>query len=365
MAMNALLADLNGTHYLGTQEGETLSRNTANVVVFPHGCPFARNPFEEVVFDADQARDFLRVNVTNLMDEVNALTIHDASVISYHKLLAVKHGLVSPAFLPANFHVIYSEAGQMTDPDTVAKLAHGGTKTSREITDSLTAQDMQDIRETFTDRVCLVAFVFRSRGHHFVPAYQELYQRIWTKCRYANGKLKITFEHMATFALHAVFPIILDDFWTNALANFQCNGALAKRYDGAPAGMAGPAVLKQGIEDLMMIAPGIAGRLEDGLTYIKELEVEATGNRYHGSVNARYYGAKRIVVDEKRLGAIAATIKAAIDALAPDAPIGQSAALARIANNAPLTGAVLGRAIGSISNRNEVIDPLLIAPVHN
>jgi hypothetical protein len=354
-----LLKDLNGDHYMGTQEGETLARLFANDYLFPFGMPAAKNPLEAVDINEDQIRAFMRINVRNMQIQVKDITLLDASVISFHKLLAVRDGLVSPSFDPKAYFVGYSEARQMDQPKTDEALNEKDTPTFDAIMAELPDQRRKEIAKTFTDRVCLVAFVFRARGHHYLDQYQELYSRIWQKCRYNPGMLHITFQHLATYALHAIFPVILDDFWKHAVTNSRVNGALLKRFDVAVAGMAGPIVLQQGIRDLLMIAPGIKDRLDEAMRYLDNINLQLAGHRFNGSVNARYYGAIRIPIDEKKLGAIAATLKAALNALAPDAPLGQSPALIRIATNAPITGAVLGRAIGNIANREEVINPLL------
>jgi hypothetical protein len=166
--------------------------------------------------------------------------------------------------------------------------------------------------------------------------------------------------HLARNAFHAIYPIVLDRFWVQSVQNGRVNGALAKRLDVAPAGFAGPYVLWQGLQDLLMIAPGIKGRIEEAYRYLEQQIAWASNHRYNGSVNARYYNAQRGDLNEKRLGAVAATISAAIDNLTEDAPIGKSPALKRIATNAPITGAVLGKAIGQIAQRPEVVNTLMI-----
>lgn len=363
--VDALVEDLNGDHYLGTQEGETLVTEEPNVYIFPHGMPSAANILEKVVLDKNHVTAFLSVNYSFLKASIPSITDKDAAIIAYHRLLAVTEGLVSPQFLKANFFVNYSEARQLTDEKTREAVAAPNFKALNTFIAHLTPEIRKNIKETFVDRVCLVAFVFRARGHHYTNEYQDLYTRVWRKCRYKPEELHITFQNLATVALHAIFPIILDNFWSKSVTDSHANGALCKRFDVAPAGMAGPSVLRQGVQDLLMIAPGIRSRLEDSMKYLDDIHQQMLANRYNGSVNARYYNAKRINVDEKRLSAIAATIYAAVKALAPEAPIANSPALQRIANNAPITGAVLGRAIGTIANRAEVVDPLLIEPSDN
>jgi hypothetical protein len=352
--------DLNGDHYLGLQEGETLVRTDANVYVFPFDFPSAQEPQENVSISVAEMKAFCYCNYNYLKSIQESGQVlyndHDAAIITLHRMLAVKHGLVSPHFRPADNYVDYSEAWQL-DEEQTSKLILDVDFNSK-----VTVEEKKHLMASFVDRVSLVAFVFRARGHHYMDTYDELYTRVWQKCRYNLGHLHITFKNLATAALHAIFPCILDAFWVEEVSRSHVNGAIAKRMDCAVAGMAGPNVLKQGITDILMVAPGLEGRFQEPLVYLDEVLVKLAAHRFAGSVNSRYYGAPKVRFDEKRLSAIAAIISAALDALTEDAPLAKSAALKRIANNAPITGAVLGRAIAVLPNRPEVINNLLIAP---
>jgi len=352
--------DLNGDHFLGTQEGETLTNLGHHTFYFPHGVPSAANPHENVEMTSAQAGNFVCVNATQLMALHGIADRAVAVKIAFCRMLAVKHGLVSPAFVAANFFVKYQETTVLTEAQTLAVHGLGGFVTPVQAKAILLPDLVKSLTKLFTDRVCMVAFVFRARGHHYTQNYQELYERVWEKCRYKPAEAQLPWEMIAVHCFHAIYPVILDQFWANSVTNFRANGALCKRFDVAPAGAAGPFVINQGLRDLLMVAPGIEARLEEAIEYLDRLLVELREHRFNGSVNSVYYGARKVVIDEKALGAIAATIKAAVDNLTENAPIGASPALKRIANNAPITGAVLGRAIGNIANRPEVVDPLMI-----
>jgi hypothetical protein len=350
------LNDLNGKHYLGTQEGEILIAHPKNVYLIPEALVTASNPLEEVKVTEDEANSFLLVNVNNMLDA--GVSIDEASIIALHRLFAVKHGLVSDLFQPNAFSVEYREVIKITVD--IENSINNKRKDLKPIRDVLTKDIIHDVSTTFYDRVCLVAFVFRARGHHYLPDYQQLYSRVWNKCRYATNQLHISFLNLATLAFHAIFPIVLDQFWTEAVINMNCNGALSKRYDVAPAGSAGPYVLHQGILDIEMVAPGLGNKLKDAYLYLNQVLDDLRKHRFNGSVNARYYAAQRVAFDEKRVSAIAATIYAALNSLTDNAPLADSPALQRIANNAPITGAILGKAIRSLSERPEVVNVLLL-----
>jgi len=355
--MAVKLDALNGHHYLGTQEGERLVRSPINAIVFPENCPSANQPLALVNFSQDEADDFVSANIANLrrIQENNqrVVTDQEAGAIAFHRLVAARLGLVSPKFNAQNYHVDYNDAIQLDHDQTDALGVINNLA-------GLVPEAMQnDINDNFVDRVAIVAFVFRGRGHHYLDDYEELYRRVWRKCRYDEEGLHLSWQLIATAALHGIMPEILDNFWRDECTAGHVNGALIKRFDVAPAGAAGPHVLHQGVLDLVMIAPGIRDRLIEAIRYLEQVLNELSQHRFAGSVNHRYYGAPRVAFDEKRLGAIAATIKAALDQLTDDAPLGKSPALIRIARNAPITGGVLGRAIGQIANRPEVVETLL------
>lgn len=353
---------LNGDNWVGPKEGETLEAREANIIFIPHGMQTANAPLQTLEITQEQMRAFMRLNIRHLMHLRGAfqppLSDNQICILAYLKLLVVKNGLASRHFDPAAYHVDYTEVvGEDHLGHDVEDLPEGFR-----LVDHLSAANQRLISESFADRVCLTAFVFRGRGHHYLDSYEELYGRVWEKCRWAPNVLQIPFKYQATIGLHAIYPMILDQFWKHCVDESLCNGALIKRFDVAPAGIAGPKVLAAGLEDIQMVAPGLKERLREAIDYLEGVIAQTREHRFAGSVNARYYGAPRIRVEEQKLSAIAATIKASVDGLAEDAPIARSAALQRIARGAPVTGAVLSRAIGRIAEREEVVNSLLIAP---
>lgn len=100
-----------------------------------------------------------------------------------------------------------------------------------------------------------------------------------------------------------------------------------KRLDSAPAGTAALHAIKVGLNDLQMVAPGIKTKLEQEVNYLNHKLEELEAHRFAGSVNARYYGTHKVAVDETKLAALGAAIKACLEALAEDAPLNNSPAL--------------------------------------
>jgi len=350
----------NGDLFIGSQEGELLDTKPANTIIIPDDMVTAVAPLDAVKVDSDHALQFLDANFVYLKNLTDRRTLSDkeAYAIAYHRLLAVRSGLVSDKFDPATFNVKYTEVSRVPMA-VIEKMPNYAPKICLRGFDAVM---VADITKTFTDRVCLVVFVFRARGHHYLDTYEELYTRVWRKCRFEMDRVYVSFQDLATVCLHAIYPRVLDDFWGHSVSGMLCNGALIKRYDTAPAGTAGLVVLKQGVQDLIMVAPGIGERLRNDIEYLNKTAAQMDEHRFRGSVNARYYGTRKIDFDEKRLAAIASTILASLHALAEDAPLAKSAALKRIADNAPITGAVLGKAISKIVDKPQVVDALLLEP---
>jgi len=349
--------DLNGADWIGSQEGEVLTRETRNVILVQPWLTVPSNPLERIDIPRDEYVTFMALNIIALQQADPTINDREKAAIALHRYYALRDGLVSPSFDPKTYFVKYSECVWATESEINAAIAF--MQAHNDFLDVLTKEIRTWIRRTFIDRVCLVSFVFRVRGHHYMNSFEELYMRVWQKCRYEMSHLGITFQNLATAALHAIFPIVLDLHWTNCVNDGRCNGALIKRYASACAGCAGPYVVQQGVQDIEQIAPGVRKHLTVAIAYLETLMPRLEQHRYAGSVNHSYYGVARVVIDERRLGAAAAVVKAAIDGLASGDPLGQSAALKRIAKYAPVTGAVLARAIGNLSNRPEVVNPLL------
>jgi hypothetical protein len=160
-------------------------------------------------------------------------------------------------------------------------------------------------------------------------------------------------------------PIHLDAIWKEGRDKAIVNGALGKRYTCAAAGTAAIWTIAAGYQDLRLVAPGIPSALPGSVQYLESLVSQLEKHRYANSINARYYGAPRIGIDESKLAAIAATIYAALSGFAPNAPLARAPSLLRVANNAPITGAIFARAISNIALSPKVVTALVELPAPN
>lgn len=349
--------EINGDISLGSMQGETLVSRVETTVVVPRDIANPAAPLQAVDMNADQLKAFIAANTWYLRVNIPDISQVDAVRIAYFRALLYARGLIGTDFNRETFNVEYNDCRRLT-ADEMTAVRTWGTDNGW-MTGMLTAQVRKGIQDIFVDTICLVAFVFRVRGHHYMAEYESMYNRIWQKMRFTDDMKLLSFQKLAVHCTHAIFPMILEQFWTLQVQGTKCNGALIKRYVSAAAGTAGIFVVQAGLNDLYNVAPGIRDRLDTQISYVENIMERILEHRYAGSVNARYYRAPHIVFDESRFSATAAIILAAIRALDDDHPLLASKALQRIANNAPITGGIIGRGIAQLSNNPQVANSLI------
>jgi hypothetical protein len=353
--------DLNGSLYSGSLEGEVLITSPETGVPFPPGMSAASDILDSQRYSVEDMHRFLIANM-HVLDRYNAtsqtpISAADIEKIALIRFFCARAGFISPKFDPAANYVEYNDAFYMTD----AQMERAVAETPFRMT--LTAQVRGNIRMRIYDLIATVAFVFRVRGHHWQESINELYTRVWNRTRLEPAPLP--WNLIARHALHAIMPIHLDAIWKEGRDKAIVNGALGKRYTCAAAGTAAIWTIAAGYQDLRLVAPGIPSALPGSVQYLESLVSQLEKHRYANSINARYYGAPRIGIDESKLAAIAATIYAALSGFAPNAPLARAPSLLRVANNAPITGAIFARAISNIALSPKVVTALVELPAPN
>jgi len=166
----------------------------------------------------------------------------------------------------------------------------------------------------------------------------------------------ITMQQLATTALHAIYPIVLDNFWTEMTLTRSISGGLCKRYTCAPAGSAFVFSLRNGLTDIKMVFPGV---YDQNSELFDKLEAEYEYLRVHrwsGSINHNYYGAERYEVDESLYFGLASVVYGVYQEFVPDAKLIGSNSLSRLAGNAPLIGAVLGTVLRQVTRSSQFVE---------
>jgi hypothetical protein len=348
--------DLNGECFIVGAEGEVEEKVDKNVVVFPPGFT-AAGPTTigaAIVHTPEHTADFLVANVA--VSIAAGRTVADAAKIAYVRYLAARNGLISPDFAAASHNVRYNHAERLDDAGLARLKASviGNASHETAIRAAITVDFKKIARRAFTDVVCCVAYIFRVRGHHYRDDILDRYTSLWARCLKRDADLPASWELLATDALHAIMPDVLDNYWRDSAAEAKCAGALIKRLDSAPAGVAGVLALKRGLTDVMMLFPGVAEKVPDSFRYFTHVSGQVESSRWGGSINCRFYGVARIRVDEGRIGALASVVMGIYDQLATDSKLRESPALKRLAETAPATGGAIGMAARRTVNSNKM-----------
>jgi len=340
--------DLNGACFIAGAEGEAEELIDRNIIYFPADFPRNgdANAGNEVKPSAKLAQRFVYLNYRHLVAGAGKRNNDQAAKISYIRFLAARNGLVSPAFTLEAHNVRYNHAvNAIPEDDTIAAAA--ATKPDahmKEINAVLNESVRKKLRLMFADMVCSVAYIFRVRGHHYRPDIRPRYITLWSRCLHTEADLLLDWELVATDALHAIMPDILDNFWEKCVNNSLCAGALIKRYDSAPAGVAGVLALKRGLDDVNLLFPKINIIAADSKAAFDDTYAHVSVSRWGGSINHRFYGVTRIRVNEQAIGVLASVVMGIYEHLAPDAKLRDSPALRRLAEIAPATGGAIGMA---------------------
>lgn len=327
--------DYNGECFILGTEGEREELVPAHSVhIFNHVGP-------NIAMNAAACDEFFNnqvVGLTAVVGDPN-LTPLVITRIAYLRMLAARIGLYRSADNPAAHNCRYADFtihnGNVPLPGPYGQhlIAH------------LPVDVRLALRAKFSNMVCCVAYMFRVRGHHYLDEFQARYSALWRKCLYQEDDPGLPWVYIARHVLHAIYPDDLDAYWMNCVQNARCSGTLIKRYNSAPAGIAGIAALRKGIDDLFMVFPTIAERNQNAIDHLEALELQVTNDRWAGSVNRRFYGGAQLVVDEALLAALAASVLGALQSFAPNSPLAQSRALARIAQNAQITQGVIAQVL--------------------
>jgi len=386
--------DFNGDVFLtgGAGEREELLNN--RVVAVPPGMPFHRTTaFNPANQDHQQHLDlFNRLNywyyVRQVVERpaavagVHPIRAPDAGLaqrirrIAYARTMSARMGHYHYNGTPANHHTRYSEY-MVYDAHTLELFARDVFEDDTiDIVDLPTAlagilpipnvADDRAWRSTYRSKhlntVCIVAYFFRVRGHHWTAEMNDRYSSVWRKCLYDEDGPGLDWQYIAHDVLHAIFPDDLDNIWTNAANADNCAGALVKRVSSMPAGVAVVAALNAGVADLQLIVPRALVFVQDAVNHLNDVNQQLAGGRFAGSVNRRLYNAADVVPNETILAPLASVIRAGLESFAPNSPLLRSAALRRVADNAPMTGGVIGRMVNTAVRSDAAAEVFLPEP---
>ncbi len=140
----------------------------------------------------------------------------------------------------------------------------------------------------FTNIVCLVAYQFRAKGHHYLESYRDSYARLWGKIKGVTEDFGIGWD---IIALHAIPPIVLDKFWEHAYSLSRCAPSMAIRYNIPSAGTAALSTIHTGWADIDNIYAVQTEIRDMRALYYEQADLV---NRWRFSVNASLYGQQSV-----------------------------------------------------------------------
>jgi len=223
------------------------------------------------------------------------------------------------------------------------------------------------LRKIFVDLVCIVAWYFRATGHHYNAESEERIGRVWKGCVHSDNQTDcgIPWKHVCRTAFKCIFPIDKEEFWNAQAERMHCSRPLILRLSTYPAGSAAYGAVLKGYMDISTVFPMFDNQFAGiGATLTRVGNIMADVNnplaKMGLSINAKFYGQPRIALNESVLSTCAATILACLNSFTERNPLGKSKALQRAGNGAPITGAVIGKALLALSNSDDYHKALLL-----
>ena len=192
------------------------------------------------------------------------------------------------------------------------------------------------LTQAFTDLVCLMAYMFRVRGHHYLDDMNETYTKLWDKIKTDGFALAGTFQYLMTTGLHAILPDNLDAFYWAACAQNTISHVLFLRLNAPCAGTAAFFAVQAGWRDVeTLYAVLLADYSKESRQLRNQMRILKTHRWAHG-INASMYGADPSRMDTAQLGTLAAIIVGIYQENAPEATLLKALSMVREASNHPL-----------------------------
>ena len=292
--------------------------------------PLVFKPNQTAQFITDQML-YLRVNCKIDDNEVSNEQLFEIALIRY---LAYKHRLVCANQRPDLIYVRYSEVSifPTEGPESVGALL--GVSDKGQMLAALCRQRLNTDRakiawtvSVFSDLICTIAYLFRSRGHHYLDGFGQIYENLWAKIESTQERFKSTWAMLATDALHVIFPCVLDHYWNLMRMRSQISPSLVLGWTVPAAGTAAIFAVGVGWDDAKTVYGVILAQRAELEKHLDELLIKCQAGRWHHSINAKYYGAPSDRLDLSRLKPLCATVYGVYQTGAPEASLLLSPAL--------------------------------------
>lgn len=324
---------LNGDIYAKISQGETYRPLPENRAIL------TGNSYEGKT--TDEAKTFLAANYAYMV--AKGIPSADAASAAMLRFIAFKAALIGPEAgdgeLTINEWMILPR--QENRDEEEKKIWQDLNATFDLFKAALPTQNKNLFNDAFCDVVCMVAFVFRSKGHHYTDKLENVYSNLWRKTTFGEKAFPTSWKTVATTALHCIKPTHLEKFWEKCCNKSCISGALKKRYDTAAAGTSGAKLVISGVEQIKLMAPQLLAPASDQVAYVMELKKEFGNDKLKGSINARYYGKDGMSIDESRLSILANVIIEVSKKLSSQSTVAEAPSLKRIASIAQIAGGIM------------------------
>jgi hypothetical protein len=362
--------DMNGDFYVVGQQGEIeedlahrnvyVTQNVSTILGIGQSVAVAAG----TTMTPDLATGLVRLNYWHLRSLPVALrpVEIDCRKIAFLRVHALLKGFGDVGNNPARYNVRYNDIKIVADNHTfnvgtaTAPVNNGTGVAIPNYNDD--ADWRGKAKKKVMNMICLVAFFMRTRGHHYTDEMDARYKAIWRNCLYDEDEPGLSWNYIAHYAYHFIYPITLDSIWKQAIDERKCAGALIIRFNSAPAGVASVGAVSVGASDLCIIFPKVRNIIPEAFAELARCELAVNNHRWAGSINRRYYNGPELVVNEKKIGALAAVILGALQAVAGSAALRNSPALRRVAQNAPITGTLVVAMITKAAQDDRMVDNL-------
>jgi len=309
---------LNGDLYLPNDQGEADVGDVLNYVHIPQGAPFRA-----------VTGDVLTTIAAGVQENLPGLKDHTKNLVWALRVLSWRAGLLFPHKEPSALKCRYNEA----------KYVPRDTFNLRAEIPWLKVDTLRSVGMHFTNIVCLVAYMFRWKGHHYRNTFGEIYAAKSRKIPNLPADLiaEDEWEHVATRGLHAIAPMVLDNFWKESVVNGTCARPLALRFNVPCAGTAAYYTIYAGLADAQLLARDALDLHDDLVQELRALVEDLLAHRWKGGINRNFYGGDALPPDrpEARYGVLAAIVHGINTTEENGTELGQAASLKRTARNAP------------------------------
>jgi len=335
-ALNAYIATMNGDLFIRNDEGEADMGTPNYVVVIPR--------FTDANHAAPTPNQVLRVFADTVEIQDPNATPRIKNLILGSRYSAYRLNLLKPNDMPAEHNCNYTEV-EYRDFANAAAIPPAPTWVDYAILTSMAKQA--------TNIICLCAYFFRSRGHHFKESFEDDVAAKWSKNLNAGAFCPTALEWGAIFTrgLHAIFPDDLDNFWSTSIDEHQVCRPFALRYNVPCAGTAPFFALYAGITEARLIMPGA---FKSQTVLLEQLESVCTDlliNRWKGGINRTFYRGAALNIKEGTFAALAAIVYGLNTPAENVTALGRAPSLARVAGSAPLTTIIIRAAATGIIRR--------------